>query len=42
MVTPGQEVCVLKELSLIVEPDCLFTTKIYDCFLTEHNIVMIL
>ena len=33
---------MLKELSEIVDPDCLFTTKIYDCFLTEHNVVMIL
>ena len=38
----GQEVSVLKELSEVVDPDCLFTTKIYDCFLTEHNVTMIL
>jgi serine/threonine protein kinase len=35
-------VTVLKELSENPDVDCLFTTKIYDCFLTEHNVVMIL
>jgi serine/threonine protein kinase len=39
---PGQEVCVLKDLSEISDPDYLFTTRIFDCFLTEHNVVMIL
>lgn len=33
---------MLKELSESVDEDCLFTTRIYDCFLTEHNVVMIL
>jgi calcium/calmodulin-dependent protein kinase I len=37
-----QEVSVLKELSETVDEDSLFTTRIYDCFLTEHNVVMIL
>ena len=36
------EVNVLKEISYSNHPDRLFTTKIYDCFLTENNIIMIL
>ena len=38
----GGEVGVLKELSEKSDRDVLFTTKIYDCFKTEHNVVMIL
>lgn len=33
---------VLKDLSETTDEDCLFTTRIFDCFLTEHNVVMIL
>ena len=36
------EVGVLKDLSLSESPDAMFTTKIYDCFMTERNVVMIL
>lgn len=33
---------VLKELAEASDIDYLFTTKIFDCFLTEHNVTMIL
>lgn len=36
------EVGVLKDLSLSENPDTIFTTRIYDCFMTERNVVMIL
>lgn len=36
------EVSVLKELSLSDSLDAMFTTKIFDCFMTQNNIVMVL
>lgn len=33
---------VLKELSLSDSVDAIFTTRIYDCFMTQNNVVMIL
>lgn len=36
------EVTVLKELAESPDIDYLFTTRIFDCFLTEHNVSMIL
>ncbi len=36
------EVSVLKELSMSEDVDALFTTRIYDCFMTSNNVVMIL
>lgn len=33
---------MLKDLSEIQDEDSLFTTRIYDCFLTDHNVTMIL
>lgn len=36
------EVNVLRELAFSKDPDRMFTTKIYDCFLTENNVTMIL
>ena len=36
------EVSVLKELSMSDNPDAIFTTRIYDCFMTANNVVMIL
>ena len=32
----------MKDLSLSESPDAMFTTRIYDCFMTERNVVMIL
>lgn len=32
----------MKELAEASDIDYLFTTKIFDCFLTEHNVTMIL
>lgn len=36
------QVTVLKELAESPDIDYLFTTRIFDCFLTEHNVSMIL
>lgn len=36
------EVGVLKDLSLSDSIDAIFTTRIYDCFMTANNVVMIL
>lgn len=33
---------MLKELSLSDSVDAIFTTRIYDCFMTQNNVVMIL
>lgn len=33
---------MLKDLSFSDSIDAMFTTKIYDCFMTNNNIVMIL
>ena len=33
---------MLKELSMSDNPDAIFTTRIYDCFMTANNVVMIL
>jgi hypothetical protein len=38
----GGEVAVLKELAEASNIDYIFTTRIFDCFLTEHNVTMIL
>lgn len=33
---------VLKDLSLSESVDAIFTTRIFDCFITKNNVVMIL